>query len=252
MPVPTIRFLRLIAQAPAPVRAGRDAGGTLPVRAARFCDAVTQAGGFGWWLHAPMDFSLVWDGHEIHWTWPGTDRWLPLGAAQFPHFAPQFDAAAPADLAGTAPPFLAALPEPGLVQVWTGFLAQTAPGWSLLVRPPANLPRPSGFEAYEGIVEADRWPGPVFANLRLTRTDTPIRIDAMAPLLQLQPIPRAAYAEATLAAMEHAAAPAQFTASDWGRFRDTVVRPNDAPDRAPGAYALAARRRRRGECPFAA
>ncbi len=252
MPVPTIRFLRLIEQAPAPVRAGRDAGGTLPVRAARFCDAVTQAAAFGWWLRAPMELSLVWDGSAIHWTWPGTDRWLPLGAAQFPHFAPRFDAAAPPDLAGTAPPFLAALPEPGLIQVWTGFLAQTAPGWSLLVRPPANLPRPSGFEAYEGIVEADRWPGPVFANLRLTRTGTPIRLDAAAPLLQLQPVPRAAYAEATLEGMAHVAAPALFTAADWDGFRDTVVRPNDTPDRAPGAYALAARRRRRAECPFAA
>jgi hypothetical protein len=248
MPVPTVRFCRLIPDAPPPQRAGRDAHGTLPVRAARYCDAVTQAAAWGWWLHPPLDFSLLWDGHDIHRTWPGTDRWLPLGAAQFPHFAEGFDRAAPPDLHGAAPPFLAALPEPGLVQVWTGYLARSAPGWSLLVRPPANLPRAGGWETYEGIVEADRWPGPVFANLRLTRTGTPIRLAAATPLVQVQPIPRAAYAEATLAAMEHVPEPAAFLATDWDGFRDTVLRPHDTP----GAYALATRRRRRGECPFAA
>jgi hypothetical protein len=220
----------------------------MPVRAARHCDAMAQAAAWGWWLFPPMDFSLLWDGHDIHWTWPGTDRWLRLDAAQFPHFAARFDAAAPADLHGMAPPFLAALPEPGHVQVWTGHLARSAPGWSLLLRPPANLPRPGGWDAYEGIVEADRWPGPLFANLRLTRTDTPVALSAATPLLQVQPVPRPAYAEATLAAMEEALSPAAFTAADWDGFRATVA----APRGAPGRYAAEARRRRRSACPVAA
>ena len=35
--------------------------------------------------------------------------------------------------------------EPGCLQIWTGLMARTAPGWSLLVRPPANLASPGGY-----------------------------------------------------------------------------------------------------------
>ncbi len=69
-------------------------------------------------------------------------------------------------------------------------MARTAPGWSLLVRPPANLPRSLGYECFEGIVETDRWFGPLFVNLRLTRTNVPIEFDADFPLLQVQPVHR--------------------------------------------------------------
>src|SRR5690606_14069822 len=91
---PVARFFRVIAQAPLPARADRAAGGTLPARAAQYCDAVIQASGFGWWMYPPMDFSLVWDGQQVHWTYAGQEAWLPLDAAQFPHLARQFDAAA--------------------------------------------------------------------------------------------------------------------------------------------------------------
>lgn len=55
---PIARFYRLIEQAPPPVRADRSAGGTLPVRAYRYCDAVTTAAGFGWWVFPPRTFSF--------------------------------------------------------------------------------------------------------------------------------------------------------------------------------------------------
>jgi len=44
----TVRFYRAIAQARPPQRADHAAGGTLPAWAAQYCDAVTQASGFGW------------------------------------------------------------------------------------------------------------------------------------------------------------------------------------------------------------
>ena len=116
-------------------------------------------------------------------------------AAQFPDFSDAFDNAAPEGLQGCAPPFLTALPEPGMVQIWTGLMASTAPGWSLLVRPPANLALPGGYSLYEGIIETDTWFGPLFTNLRLTRTHKPIHLKANFPLLQVQPLPREAYAE---------------------------------------------------------
>lgn len=248
---PLVRFYRMIEQAPAPHRADRAAGGTLPTRAARYCDAVTAAAGFGWWVYPPMGFSLLWDGHDIHWTYPGQERWLPLDAAQFPHLRGRFDAAAPPELAGGSPPFLTALAEPGVVQVWTGLLARSAPGWSLLVRAPANLPGGGGFTSYEGIVETDRWFGPLFTNIRLTRTDTPVRLRTDVPLVQVQPLPRIAYAESTQSAMEVVPGMDEFAPADWSDYAESIVAPQRRPDRPIGAYAVAARRRRRGECLFA-
>lgn len=243
-PDPVARFYRLIAQARPPERADRSAAGTLPMRAARYCDAVTAAAGFGWWVFPPMDFSLLWDGEQVFWTWDEAEHWLPLDAAQFPRLRRQFDAAAPEALQGTAPPFLTALPEPGTVQIWSGLFARTAPGWSLLLRPPANLFLSAGFASYEGIVETDRWFGPLFINIRLTRTNSPIRLHADRPLIQAQPLPRAAYDEATLSAM---ALESELAPQDWADYARHVAIPSADPGRAFGGYAVEARRRRR--CP---
>ena len=247
---PIIRFHRLIGQARLPQRADRSAAGTLPTRAYRYCDAVTSAAGYGWWVFPPTDLQFLWDGYDIFWQCTGDPDWQPLmPAAQFPDFSANFDASAPGPLAGCAPPFLTALPEPGTLQIWTGLIARTAPGWSLLIRAPANLPLPGGYALYEGIVEADRWFGPLFTNLRFTRSHTPVRIRADFPFAQVQPLPRIAYAEATLQASSTTADIAELSPGDWADYGATIAAPNENPDRDFGAYAVAARKRSRGRCP---
>jgi len=249
---PLVTFYRLVEAARLPERADRSAGGTLPTRASRFCDAVTNASAFGWYLFPPIDFSLIWDGTDVFWAYAGVADWLPLGAAQFPHFARRFDEIAPPPARGASPPFLTAMPEPGMVQVWSGMIARTAPEWSLLIRPLANLPAGGGYSLFEGIVETDRWFGPLFTNLRLTRTDRAVRFQADYPFAQVQPLPRARYQDATLDAMNVVADPGRLSAADWEDYCATVVRPNLDPGRQVGRYAVAARRRRRGNCPHAA
>jgi hypothetical protein len=246
-----VTFYRLINQAPLPERADRAAGGTLPTRAFRYCDAVTSASAFGWWLYSPMDFELLWDGSDVYWHYTDAPGWLPLrSAAQFPRQAAQFDDVVPEALKGCSPPFLTLLPEPGSVQIWTGMIARTVPGWSVLVRAPANLPTTGGYVLYEGIVETDFWFGPLFTNLRLTRTNVPVRFSADMPLAQVQPIPQHAYADATL---ETATMIDDITAldeRDWNDFHATVVASHEGPNARIGSYAVAARRRRKGGCPF--
>jgi len=249
MSAPHLQIFRLIEAARPPERADRSALGTLPARAVRYCDAVTTAAGFGWYVFPPLDLSLYWDGHAVFWTCAEVGDWLPLGAAQFPGFSAAFDNTAPAEAAGCAPPFLTALPESGLVQIWTGLIARTAPDWSLLVRSPANLPQPGGIDLYEGVLETDRWFGPLFVNLRLTRTHSPIDLRTETPLAQIQPLPRIAYAEATLDAMSESP---RLSGDDWADYVRDIVRPNDDPSRPAGGYAVAARRRRKRECPFSA
>src|SRR5450432_1464097 len=192
--IPTVRFYRLIEQARLPQRADRSAAGTLPTRAYRYCEAVTSAAGYGWWVFPPTGLRFIWDGADIFWTCDDLDDWEPLSpSAQLPGFSAAFDGAAPEILKGCAPPMLTALPEPGTLQIWTGLMVRTLPGWHLLVRAPANLPLPGGFSLYEGIVEADTWFGPLFTNLRFTRTHSPIALRPDFPLLQLQPLRAATY-----------------------------------------------------------
>ena len=116
----------------------------------------------------------------------------------------------------------------------------------------AGQPRrhPGGYSLYEGIVETDRWFGPLFTNLRLTQTHKPVRLRADFPLVQVQPLPREAYAERTLNATSIVPNMAAMSEDDWRAYEETIVTPSQDPDREFGAYAVAARRRRHGSCPF--
>ena len=46
----------------AEMRADRAAAGTMPTRAFRYCEAMTSASAFGWYVFPPITFSLMWDG----------------------------------------------------------------------------------------------------------------------------------------------------------------------------------------------
>ena len=246
---PLTTFYRAIPNCRPPQRADRSAAGTMPTRAFRYCEALTAASAFGWYLFPPINFSLMWDGgSDIIWTYQGADAWFPLKVAQFPHFADHFDRIAPSALKGFSPPFLAAFKEPGVVQIWSGLIARTAPDWSLLVRAPANLARSQGYDHYEGIVETDRWFGPLFTNIRLTRTNAPVEFDAEFPFLQVQPVHRGVYGPA-LDAFEVVPGLDRFGSRDWDDFRTTVVVPNVDPHRQRGQYAVAARRQRKQRGP---
>ena len=114
------------------------------------------------------------------WNYPGVDEWLPLtrDAVQYPGFREHFDRHAPAEARGFSPPFLSPSIQPGQLQIWTGCVAKTAPGWSLLVRGVANLSKSPSYQMLEGIIETDTWFGPLFDNVRLLKTDVPIEFRA--------------------------------------------------------------------------
>jgi hypothetical protein len=206
---PRITFYRLIPGARLPQRADRSAAGSLPTRAFRYCEPVVTASAFGYYVFPPINFTVLWDGHEISWTYQGSTDWLPLTHAQFPYFASHFDERVPEEVRGFSPPFLSALQEPGLIQLWCGLVARTAPGWSLLVRPCANLPRGGAYE--------------------------------------VQPLPREALDDAALNNFEVVPDLESMTAEDWDDFHATVVRPMVMANRPRGEYATATRKRRKTE-----
>jgi hypothetical protein len=250
---PIVRFHQMTRRGRAPMRADRTACGTLPIRAVRYCEAVTSATAFGWWLFAPIDLEVMWDGTEVFWRCDEAPEWMPLmPSAQLPDYAAEFDAAAPIGLKGYSPPFLTALPEPGTLQMWTGLIAETAPDWHLLVRSPANLPGIGGLVLFEGIVESDRWFGPLFTNMRFTRSHVPVRLRADYPLVLAQPVRRDTYGSGVMDSMGVTPGPSLLTDAQWQAYYDTIVEPNTRPDRPYGAYAVASRKAKRsGSCPHA-
>ena len=239
---PSCRFFRFYTKGRPPIRADRFAGGTLPIRAARHCDAVTAASGFGWWLFPPVNTALSWDGRIIVWSNDG-ENWVPVDdAVHFPGFPEEFDDLAPAHLRGAAPPYLTALPEPGVIQISLGLLASTSEDWCLLIRRPANFPLPGHFDHYEGIVATGERPILLFINLRLTKTDFPIRLRADMPLVQAQPILQNCVSGLVLNDM---AVEDGLGTNEWDGYFRTIAEPSTRPDRPLGGYAVVQRRARR-------
>lgn len=240
---PLVEFFQMVPNGAPPRRADKSVGGVIPARALRYCEAITSASAFGWYVFLPLSFKVVWDGHDMLWTYPGVDEWLPLtrDAVQYPRLDQHFDRFAPDNVRGFCPPFLAPSIQPGQLQIWTGWMARTAPGWSLLVRGVANLPRGQSYQVLEGIIETDNWFGPLFDNVRILKTDVPIEFRTDVPFLQVQPIPKEIYADKLLQnfAVKDIA---ELSPQDWEAFHATVVVSNTTPDRKRGQYAVRVRK----------
>lgn len=203
---PIVTFFRLYPNAPEPTIADNSALGTLPTRAYRYCEAVRLATGFGWLLYPPRDMTLRWDGNsDVELFLSENGGWHSLGLEKWT-FDPEhefFENCAPADLHGQCPPVITGLPEHGTVQIGIGWVAQTAPEWSLLIRGAPNLTTGSGFTAYEGIIEPDVQIISLFVNIRVSRTNSPVHLCRDWPLAIATPLRRDNYQPALLKRFEN-------------------------------------------------
>jgi hypothetical protein len=258
--MPLVTFYQLLRTAAAPHmdpprfphRATVDVGGSIPVKALRYCEAIRTANGYGYHLYLPLDLSLRFDGVDVEFSIDEDGRgtgvtWWPLDRGiHFPGFPRHFDEIAPDCLTNFAPPLARPGETHGLVQLWCGSIARTKQDWSLLVRGPVNDSRRSlGYEVLEGIIETDRWGGHLFANIRLLRTDTEIKIHAHHPFIQVVPVHRSSYGDITLDDFEvRTDVPDEI----WRSYQEVVVGKYDGT-RPLGAYARDVRKRRAAEEP---
>jgi len=219
-----VRFYRLIPGLRNPKRADDDGGGTIPARAHRACRPVCGASAYGWHVFAPMRFNLLWDGgSEVAWKHAAIENWLPVRIAQFPGFLPLFDRFAPLELRPFAPPFLLGFRDTGFVQLWTGLLVKTAPGYDLLIRSPVNTAHSKAYEVCECLLRSCQLK-PLFVKIRLTRTQMPVEFDPDAPFAQIQPVIRLGI-ESTVNDFQVVSGLDKFRAADWAAFRATILRP---------------------------
>lgn len=240
---PIATFHRLANSSLMPMRADRSALGTIPAAALQYCEAITSASAFGWYAFPPIDFHVQWDGTNFIWTNNDGVSWSPLRSTFLPGFDEQFDRSVPADLKGLAPPFLTSLPQPGVLQIWSGVLIRTRPGWSALIRPPVNVARSRDYEPYEGIIETDRWFYPLFINVRIVAADRPIFFDRHKPLLQVQPLKRETYDDEALRTAAFTDGLEAMDDADWRDYLGSIGPRANNPLLAPGRYAREVRKR---------
>jgi hypothetical protein len=161
----------------------------------RWCGPFTNANKAGWWVFPPVDVDIVWKGgrdfdYEVLTPYSDADshlirflirededvdvdRWLPEdGRTKFSW----------------------GLLEDGVVQIWTGCIFQTPPGWGLHIRSPVNFP-PQPFHVMEAILETDWLRYDIWLNVAFDRENEVARLrhDEWPPIAQLMPVPREAY-----------------------------------------------------------
>jgi Family of unknown function (DUF6065) len=177
------------------VSAERTLNGTADRAAVRWCGPFTNANKAGWWLYSPVDVDIAWRGgaefeHELLTPYSdadahlirflvddpdsvGLDRWLsPEGRTKFTW----------------------GLVDEGVVQIWTGCIFQTPPGWGLYLRSPVNLP-PGPCHVMEAVLETDWLQYDIWLNVMFDRRDEVVKLrrTGWPPLAQLIPMPRTAY-----------------------------------------------------------
>jgi Family of unknown function (DUF6065) len=243
-----VKFHQIMPSAIPPMRADKSALGSMPAAAYQYCEALRAASSFGWYLFPPKNIELRWNGAQTMVRTDGT--WRVLSNLVDPETAEVWQSHAPLELKSKVPPYLSQSFVPGVIQIWTGLVVQTAPDWSVLVRPLANVMSPHSFECFEGIIETDWFkPVPLFINLRLVATDQIISIVKAQPLFQLQPVQRAAYTTALENSEVHAINdPVQrLSDEEWAGLGSTLrsISPARPPD--IGRYGAEVRKRQRSD-----
>jgi hypothetical protein len=241
---PTVRLIQLLKETSPPIRASATILGTIPLRAAKFCEPYTAASGFGWYIFPPFDFDLLWTGHDVQWRNAGETKWNELMILKVEdafHLAgSNLDELDPS----ASVPVLARAPEQGIVQVWPGLMGVTSVGWSLLVRPLCNHPKARQYDVLEGIIETDWWHGPLITPIRIASVDRAVEFRKNLPYCQLQLVHQNSYSDTVLSGLDVVDAGTNgFEIGDRTRFFQSLSLRNC--DGGLGSYKRSARSRRR-------
>jgi len=249
---PVVSFFRAYPYAIPAMRADKSALGTLPARAHQYCEAVTTASGFGWYVFPAADVQLWFDGVDTFIA--NGDTWEKLLVTNLPDSDTWWKQYCPSELADRAPPFVSTLGVPGFVQIWTGLLVESAKDWSILCRPIANYPKSNNHFCFEGIVETDDYsPAPLFINIKLQNTGDSIVFPADEPLFQVQPIHRSCYSPRQLSNYENREVGGDeglkgLSDAQWAGYTKTVKSLDPlAGEHELGQYARETRQREKRE-----
>lgn len=187
-----IRIYRLHPQGVRFEKAEKTQHGMANPAAVKFCRPFSSCNALGLWLYPPIDFNVKWNGgkdfeHQLLEPWPNTEHDLVKSLVK------------PSDQVNSndfCPPqgrskFTWGSVEEGVMQLWTGCIFKTPPGWCLQLRSPINLYNPD-YHVMEGILETDWMQYDIWINVAFHTKNKWIefRKNQWPPLAQLIPLRR--------------------------------------------------------------
>ena len=160
--------------------------------AVKWCVPYSTANSLGWYLYPPVDIDILWRGGKLFEHRPcefydDSDYRLVRNLVR-----PE-DGVNPDQwsLPGGRTKFSWGVVEPGVVQLWTGCIFQTPPGWCLKVSSPINFAS-IGYQIQEGVLETDWMFYDIWINIKFNnKLDwVYLRRNQLVPLAQIIPIQR--------------------------------------------------------------
>ena len=192
---PTLKVWRLHPSSCPIVRAEKTLHGTAHRAGVRWCGPFTNANRAGWWIFPPVDVDIVWrGGREFEYK-----ILTPYSNADYHLLRFLVEDDEQADVDNWLPEegrtkFSWGLVEDSVVQIWTGCMFQTPPGWGLHIRSPINF-SPLPFHVMEAVLETDWLRYDIWLNIAFDREDEVARLrrGEWPPIAQLVPVPRETY-----------------------------------------------------------
>lgn len=158
--------------------------------AMKYCGPFNHANGAGWWVYPPFDLDV---------TYLGNGKWDYHILKEYDDLEKEVlgEAVRPEDPYQTIERsrYAFGLSEPDTLQIWTGCIFKTPPGWCLQVRSPINLGMDRPFHIQEGIIETDWMPYDIWLNVKFHRVGekAEIRRQMWPPLALFLPVRRESY-----------------------------------------------------------
>lgn len=154
----------------------------------QWCGPYTNANRSGFWLYSPIDMDFTYDGEkfEMH----GSEDYGPEDYEKVKRLVKISDHS---EVEKWSFPGVGrtkttvGLVEKNVIQIWTGLIFETPPGWCLHIRSPVNFPR-SGFEIMEAILETDWMQYDIWLNVSCSEGRH--RITKEMPIAQIIPTRR--------------------------------------------------------------
>jgi hypothetical protein len=188
-----LNIWRLHPQSSKIVPAEKTLNGTANESGVKFCKPFSNANSAGWWIYPAVDVDIMYTDtgfeYKLLESYPPTERTI-LQSLVRPEDNINLDEFCPATPEGRSK-FTWGAVEPNVVQMWTGCIFETPPGWVLHIKSPNNIP-PRGFWVMEGILETDWMRYDIWTNLIFETKNEWIHIrkNEWPPIAQIMPIRR--------------------------------------------------------------
>ena len=174
-------------------KAEKTLNGTAHPGGVKFCGPFTDANSYGFWVFPAHDIDICWRGgqhfeHKVVDEYDDSEHQVIRNLLK-PKDDTDIEKWCPAKGGRTKYSFGAV--EEGVVQIYTGVILETPPGWMLHIRSPINF-APQPYHIMEGILPTDWMQYDLWTNLKFDKQNewVQIRKDQWPPLAQITPVRR--------------------------------------------------------------